>query len=152
MKKGVIIIIGVFTIFTLSCSNGDNNNTNSNLIGKWDLIARNEANGTSIPLTNCDELYNSEEFFDNNTSIGIWAEPGATGNNCGVQTFQKTYTLINNVLSLKKIGFYEFRYNVIELTSNKLTLKLIYREEDGLGSGYNIPTNEQTTDTFEKVN
>lgn len=135
---------------TLSCSSGDNN-TNSNLIGKWDLIARNEASGVSIPLTNCDELYNSEEFFNNNTSIGIWAEPGATGNNCGVQTFHETYTLINNILSLKKIGFYEFRYTVIELTSNKLTLKLIYREEDGLGSGYNIPSNEQTTATFEKV-
>ena len=153
MKKS-ILLFAFLTFSLLSCSSDDSSDSinSSLLIGKWDLKSVKEADGTPIPLTNCEELYNSEEFFSNNTSIGIWAEPSATGSNCGVQTFNETYTVTNNILSLKEAGSYEFRYVITELTSNKLTIKHIYSEESGAGSGYDIPTEDQVTHYFDKMN
>ncbi len=155
MKKSILLFT-FLTFYLFSCSSSDDNSASNiqNLLGKWDLKTMKEANGTPIPLTVCAEIHDSTEFFANNMAISKWADfDDATGSNCGVESLQDTFTLNNNILTFKGAGNkYEFRYTVIELTSNKLTIKHIYSEEDGAGSGYNIPADEQITHSFEKVN
>lgn len=140
MKKSVLILC--FALFTLnSCSKNDDNliQTQASILGKWKIQSSSSGTLPSCTLNNA-----TYHFFADNTAIETDGHLSSTinGNICVQSTFKEIYTLNNNILVIKEVGYTgtdvsQFTFNVLEVTST--TLKLKY-----------VPTN--TTATYIKVN
>ena len=159
MKKSILLLaLSISTLF--SCSKSDDNTstpTLSSIVGKWDLKAK-MTGTTVVALYPCEEQYNQYQFFENLSAI---EDEGYTngGTSCTHYTYNETYTIANNKLTIIETSsngqyVYEYRFNILELTSTKLKLKLFYTNEKHNGTltfEENIPENEQTTSSFEKI-
>ena len=154
MKKILILLL---SIVVFSCSkNDDNQQTNTNfnqqdLIGKWDL--KTEVTGTTNnPLDSCEQLYSGYEFKANNTCIEGYGRINPAGT-CTNNQYNQTYTLTNNIITVKETNGYEARYIITELSTTKLKLTLIYSKEVDNGNVYenNPPVGQQTTSSYDKI-
>ena len=159
MKKSILLLTLSITIF-ISCSKSDDNNSStplSSIVGKWDLKAK-MTGTTNVVLYPCEEQYNQYQFFENLTAI---EDEGYTngGTSCTHYTYNETYTIANNKLTIIETSsngqyVYEYRFNILELTSTKLKLKIYYTNEKHNGTltfEENIPESQQTTSSYDKV-
>jgi hypothetical protein len=145
MKKLFFLI--VTSIFTLaSCSNNEVAEVlaeQTSIIGKWQTVAAKE-NGKAIVLSSCD-LYGYLEFLENNNCV--LEQGNYYGGKCNPQTTNGTYTFKDNILTYK-IGIYESRSHITELTANSFKSTTYYlKDEVGVEE---IPVNEQRTYTVER--
>ena len=159
MKKSIILFT-LITIILFSCSKNDDNPTTiplGSIIGKWDLKSK-TIGSTIIPLYPCEELYNQYQFFENFTAIEDEGYTNA-GTSCTHFTYNETYSITNNKLTIIETSsngqyVYEYRYNILELTSTKLKLKIYYTNERHNGVltyEESIPENQQETSSYDKI-
>ena len=124
MKKSILLLAVVFTTL-FSCSKSDDNSSQSqgSIVGKWKL--QSSSSGT---LSTCNLDNATYQFFANNTAIET--DGHLSGSNCVQSTYNETYTLNNNVIIIKEVGYTgtdvsQFTFNVLELTSSSLKLKYV---------------------------
>ena len=159
MKKSILLSL-LSVSFLISCSKNDDNTPSTpvpSIVGKWDLKAK-MVGTTAVALYPCEEQYNQYQFFENLSAI---EDEGYTngGTSCTHYTYNETYTIANNKLTIietSSIGqyVYEYRFNILELTSTKLKLKIYYTNEKHNGTltfEENIPESQQTTSSYDKV-
>lgn len=156
MKKSLFLLIA---IVLFSCSNDDNSSSaavtptfnSQDLIGKWDL--KSSITGTTNnPLNSCEQIHSGYEFKTNGTCIEGYGRVNVSGV-CVNNQYNQTYTLTNNIITVKQTNGYEARYNITELSTTKLKLTLIYSKEVNNGTVYenNPPINQQTTSSYDKL-
>lgn len=159
MKKSILLL--AFIVTTLfSCSNNEDNSNvipNSTIVGKWDL--KSQITGTTnVMLSPCEIQYNQYQFFENLTAIEN--EGYTNGNtNCTNYTYNQTYKIEDKILTITENSdnnqyVFEYKYKILELTSTNLKIKLYYTSEKSKGKltdEENIPENEQTTNSYEKI-
>ena len=144
--KRIIVLIVIFTFSLFSCSKSDEGKTSqSSIVGKWHTISA-KTNGVPKILSACD-LYGYIELLSDNTCV---IESGyVKGANCEHSTDIGIYTFIDNVLTFKE-GQYESRSFITGLTVTNFKSTTYYTKEGSTIT--NIPENEQTTFTVEKIN
>jgi hypothetical protein len=157
MKKSLFLLI---SIVLFSCSKNDDNSSSAtltptfnsqDLIGKWDL--KSSVTGTTNnPLDSCEQLHSGYEFKVNNICIEGYGRINPAGT-CTNNQYNQTYTLTNNIITVKQTNGYEARYNITELSTTKLKLTLIYSKEVYNGNVYenNPPVGQQTTSSYDKI-
>lgn len=160
MKKSILLF--ALSISTLiSCSKSDDNPSTTpipNIVGNWDLKAH-MLGTTDFPLDYCEERDSQFRFYSNLTVVETTGYSNSNTGRCDNDIYQETYSVSNNVLTIIRVlnpisYFRETRYNILELTSAKLKLKLFYvKEKQGENPVYeeNIPENEQITFLFDKI-
>lgn len=122
MKKSILLLAFVLTTL-FSCSNSDDNSsqTQVSIIGKWKLLS--SSTGT---LSTCNLDNATFQFLANNTSVET--DGHLSGSKCIQSSYNGTYTLNNNILSITQLNANgtvnsQYSYTVTELTSSSLKLK-----------------------------
>ena len=122
-----ILVSLIFTLFTTSCSNDDDNNgvavTRQNLLGKWYLKGGTINNGTFQNYTHdCSTSRDFQEFFDNDI---LTYNGHSTA--CDLNEVETSNWILNgNTITVSNTNFDTilYEYFVIEsLTSTELVLK-----------------------------
>lgn len=142
MKKLNLIFIFFIGLYFISCSSDDDNSntTENNLLGEWILVNQ-IYDGQNEELSDC-ELQETLTFNSNGTLISYYTDLDP----CEFFSETQQYELTGDDLKIMFGESSEFRYNVLLLTENNLSIENYYR------NGTTLDENNRTTYVYEKVN
>lgn len=134
MKKiNLLIVLILSTLIFTSCSSDDDNSSNNqgNIIGEWQLNKVTHSDG-EVSLSNC-QKQQTLTFLENGDIINYYVDNEPC--NFSTQTFQ--YSIDEDELTFSipgegiNGGTFIIKFNILELTNNKLVIQDFYDNEEG---------------------
>lgn len=141
MKKANLLF-GIFiALIIFSCSSDDDSSNagENNLLGEWILVNQ-IYDGQNEELSEC-ELQETLTFNSNGTLISYYTDLDP----CQFFSETQQYEVDGNELKILFGEGSDFRYNILTLTENNLSIENYYR------NGSTLEENERTTYEYEKV-